>query len=241
MEKMKILRPYLQNLIPTKSLNYFFVKIISISYFWNSFLESSGTRKIIDPGWPDFHLIFTFHPTVNQDLTAIQTISSENASWGEFCYSNNAIKSETESRLNSSEAKINQLKLSQERRNVGLVTGLSWPYTPPHQTLIWIQKYPLNVCTDYTDTSLHSEGRSNKLLIEYLMLHSGLWLIWLCVASSVVCQSSLELVTSEALLVIKRSLWGIFKISIKFLLRCNSSNLSLDDHLIAESVQCRTR
>ena len=73
MEKMKILRPYLQNLIPTKSLNYFFVKIISISYFWNSFLESSGTRKIIDPGWPDFHLIFTFHPTVNQDLTTIST------------------------------------------------------------------------------------------------------------------------------------------------------------------------
>ena len=71
MEKMKILCPYLQNLIPTKSLDYFFVKIISILYFRNSFLESSGKRKIIDPRWPDFHIFFTFHPIVKQDLTEL--------------------------------------------------------------------------------------------------------------------------------------------------------------------------
>ena len=42
-------------------------------------------------------------------------------------------------------------------------------------------------------------------------------------------------------LVIKRSFFGILKFSIKFLLRCNGSNLSLADHLIAVYVQCETR
>ena len=41
--------------------------------------------------------------------------------------------------------------------------------------------------------------------------------------------------------VIKRSFFGILKFSIKFLLRCNGSNLSLADHLIAESDQWEWR
>ena len=62
--KMEILCPYLQTLIPMKSLSYFFVKIISILYFWISFLESSGNIKIIDLSWPNLYFSYS-NLTVN--------------------------------------------------------------------------------------------------------------------------------------------------------------------------------